>query len=109
MENINPFAQMLATIVCSVLASSGLWTLISKKLDRNNAESRMLKGLGHSKIVETGMIYVNRSWITKDEYEDLYTYLYIPYKALGGNGSAERIMDEVKRLPMRDPSKMKKE
>ena len=61
----------------------------------------MIKGLGHSKIMETGMIYINRGWITKDEYEDLYTYLYEPYKALGGNGSAERIMEEVRKLPIK--------
>lgn len=101
MDELNPLIQIIVTIVCSVLASSGVWTIISKRLDQNTASNKMLKGLGHSKIVETGMKYIDRGYITKDEYEDLYTYLYEPYKALGGNGSAERIMDEIKRLPIK--------
>lgn len=100
----SPLMQTLVTVVCSVFASSGLWALISKRMDKNTAESKMLKGLGHSEIVRFGMAYIERGWITKDEYEDLYTYLYEPYKNLGGNGSAERIMEEVKKLPIRNPN-----
>lgn len=47
------------------------------------------------------MEYIKRGWITKDEYEDLRDYLYKPYKELGGNGSAERIMLEVDKLEIR--------
>jgi hypothetical protein len=68
----------------------------------------MLIGLGHDRICHLGMCYIHRkdsngeAYITKDEYENLYEYLYKPYLKLGGNGSAERIMDEVKKLPIRD-------
>lgn len=102
MEGINPFIQTLVTIICSVFASSGLWALVQKRMDKNDARTRMIKGLGHSEIMRFGMKYITRGWITKDEYEDLCVYLYEPYKALGGNGSAERIMEEVKRLPIKD-------
>ena len=37
-------------------------------------------------------------YITQDEYENLYEYLYKPYEKLGGNGSAKRIMTEVDQL-----------
>ena len=37
-----------------------------------------------------------------DEYENLNTYLYEPYKKLGGNGSALRVMQEVNKLPIRN-------
>ena len=37
----------------------------------------------------------------ESEYDNLYNYLYKPYKSLGGNGSAERIMEEVKKLPIK--------
>ena len=100
MDEMNPFVQTLVTVICSVFASSGIWALISKALDKNNAEKRMIKGLGHSQIVEFGIRYIERGWITQDEYEDLVTYLYEPYKAMGGNGSAERIMEEVRKLPI---------
>lgn len=41
------------------------------------------------------------TWLqsTQDEFENLYKYLYKPYKDCGGNGSAERIMEQVKKLP----------
>lgn len=47
-----------------------------------------------------GMQYVDRGYVTQDEYENLRTYLYDPYKKLGGNGSAERVMKEVDKLPI---------
>ena len=39
--------------------------------------------------------------ITKDEYENLHDYLYLPYQELGGNGTAEKIMKEVSNLPIK--------
>src|SRR5689334_14036995 len=62
-------------------------------------------GLSYDKIVTLGMIYLQRGWITKDEYEDYRRYLFEPYKALGGNGVAEKIMDDVSKLPFRSMSK----
>lgn len=46
------------------------------------------------------MSYVDRGWITKDEYEDFFKYLYEPYAKFGGNGLAERVMLEVAKLPI---------
>ena len=42
-----------------------------------------------------------RGSITIDEYENLHDYLYLPYKEMGGNGSAEKVMTEVKKLRVR--------
>lgn len=97
---MDPWLQTLLTILGSVLASSGFWAFIQSKRERNDARSRMLVGLGHDRIVELGMTYIERGWITQDEYENLSEYLYNPYKELGGNGSAKRIMEEVGRLPI---------
>ena len=47
------------------------------------------------------MHYIERGWITHDELENLYEYLYKPYENLGGNGSAQRVMREVEKLPIR--------
>lgn len=95
------WAQMIVTIIGSVLASSGLWTLISKRMDKKDDSKKLLVGIAHGRIRFLATSYVNRGWISQDEYEDLYTYLYEPYKKLGGNGSAERIMREVDKLPIR--------
>ena len=101
--------QTIVTIVCSIFASSGLWAFImmiyDKKTKKREAErekkdvrTKMLLGLGHDKIMELGMRYIERGGITQSEYENLYKYLYEPYKEMGGNGSAERVMREVSNL-----------
>ena len=93
--------EIVITVVCSVIASSGFWTFVSKRRDNNNAETKMLLGLGHIKIIEICERYIERGYIRQDEYDSLYNYLYLPYKELGGNGTAERMINEVKKLPIR--------
>ena len=97
------FMQMVITIICSVLASSGFWAYFIKKLDKNSAEKEMLRGLAHDRIIYLGMTYIERGWITQDEFENLNDYLYVPYEKLEGNGSAKKVMDGVKKLPMHYP------
>lgn len=96
--------EIMITIVGSVLASSGLWTYLSKRADKNDVKTEMLIGLAHDRIMYLGMVYIERGYITQDEYENLSNYLYRPYEKLGGNGSAKRIMAEVNRLPIRKAS-----
>lgn len=93
--------QFILTIVVSILGSAGFWTFMSKRSDKNSATQRMLRGLAHDRILSQGTIYIERGWISTDEYENLDHYLYQPYKDLGGNGTAERIMDKIKELPIR--------
>lgn len=93
-----PEWEIPLTILGSVLASSGFWLLIQKKMDAKDAKTRMLIGLGHDKIIQLGLLYIARGYISADEYENLVDYLYAPYEALGGNGSAKKVIDEVKKL-----------
>ncbi len=93
--------QIILTVFSSVLASSGLWAYIMKKSERNDARTKMLIGLAHDRILYLGMCYIERGWITQDEYENLYQYLYAPYEKMGGNGAAQRVIQEVNRLPSR--------
>ena len=92
--------QILLTIFSSVLASSGLWAYITKRLEKKDVKTEMLIGLGHDRIMYLGMVYIERGYITSEEYENLYEYLYKPYEKMGGNGSAKRIMNEVNKLPI---------
>ena len=93
--------QIIVTIFSSVLASSGLWAYLEKRSENKDIKTEMLVGLAHDRIMNLGMVYVERGYITQDEYENLKTYLYEPYEKLGGNGSAKRIMQEVDKLPIR--------
>lgn len=101
--------QIVITAVCSVLASSGFWAFMQKRADSKDVRTKMLIGLAHDRICYLGMQYIKRGSITKDEYENLYDYLFKPYEEMGGNGSAKRIMDEVKKLPISVPAYDKKE
>ena len=93
---MDPIIQTLVTILCSIIASSGLWAYISKKADKKDVRTQMLIGLAHDRILSLGMQYLERGdWITRDEYENLHDYLYAPYEKMGGNGSAHRVMLEV--------------
>lgn len=98
---MTPILQMIVTIFCSVIASSGMWAFLMKRLDRKDAKSKMIKGLGHDRIVALCGEYIARGWITRDEYENLHDYLYEPYRELGGNGTAKKMMDAVEKLPIR--------
>lgn len=94
-------SQIILTIVTALLASSGLWAFLGQKLDRNNSERELLVGIGHIELVFFGMQYIERGWITRDEYETMQD-LYEPYVKLGGNGSGTKIMKELEKLPIRD-------
>jgi hypothetical protein len=83
---------------------------MQKRNDTKDMKTQMIIGLGHDRILHLGISYLNRkdengqAYITREEYENLHDYLYVPYEKLGGDGSAERVMDEVKRLPIRNSS-----
>lgn len=106
---MGPWLQMAATVFCSVIASSGFWAFVQKKSDKNDAELKMLVGLAHDRITWLGMKYIEAGHITQDEYENLNNYLYEPYQAIGGNGSARKIMQEVNKLPIHKDGAVERE
>lgn len=104
--------NLILPIVLAVFASQGLWGLILYLVQRKDTkkdkedvglkhQSQMLLGLGHDRIIYLGTKYIEDGFVTEDEFENLNKYLYEPYKKLGGNGTAEKIMDDVRSLPIR--------
>lgn len=91
----------LLAAITGVASSSGVWAYFSKRSDKNTANQRLLMGLGYDKIVTIGVAFIERGYVSKDEYEEYLKYLVEPYKALGGNGVAERVAHEVGKLPFR--------
>lgn len=57
-------------------------------------------GLLHNRICELCEKYIVRGYVLEWEYEDLIDYIYKPYKTLGGNGTAEKLIKEVEKLPL---------
>ena len=94
--------QIIVAIITAILASSGFWAFVMKRSDKKSSETKLLLGLACDRIIHLGMIYIERGWITKDEYETLHDYLWQPYQECGGDGTAARVMSAVDRLEIRN-------
>ena len=101
--------EMVITVFGSVLTSTGLWAYFQKRAERHDAKTQLMLGLAHNQIVALGTAYLSRGYITIDEFEDLQKYLYQPYHTFGGNGTAEKVMDAVNRLPIHFPDNRRKD
>ena len=93
--------QITVSVFAAVMASSGFWAWLTKRSEKKDIRTQVLIGLAHDRIIYLGMKYIEHGFVTRDEYENLNDYLYKPYKEMGGNGSAKRVMLEVDRLPIR--------
>lgn len=107
---MTPFEQIAVTILTAVFASSGVWSLIlhqmqkkerqkEKAEEKDSVESKALKALLHDRIFTGAKEAITAGAVSPDDYNNL-KYLYEPYRALGGNGTAKRMMDEVEKLPL---------
>lgn len=95
----------LITSLGTLSASTGFWAFVQRRTTLSSATTKLLLGLAYDKIIQQGMSYIEQGWITKDEYEEFRKNLYEPYKACGGNGVGDRVMEEVSRLQLRSPAK----
>lgn len=97
---MDSWIQVFITIFTSVLASSGLWSYLEHHRAKKDASGALLLGLAHDRIMFLGQSYIDRGWITRNEYEDFITYLWQPYEAAGGNGTGKKMMEEINKLPI---------
>ena len=93
-------SEVLLAAFTATMASSGLWAWMLKRIDRKDTTKQLLLGLAHEHLVSSGKQYIKRGHITTEEYQNFKNYLYKPYSEFGGNGLAERIKDEVEKLPI---------
>lgn len=68
----------------------------SKKDIEDHGEA--IAGLEHDRIVHLGKGYFKSGHISIQDYDDINNYLYKPYKKLGGNGTAETVMNRLKEM-----------
>ncbi len=95
--------EIATTVVVAILASNGLWSFIARLIDKYSGKDKLLMGLAYSEIINRAEQYITRGFISTDEYNELDRYLYEPYKKMGGNGTAARLMEKVKQLPSCKP------
>lgn len=117
-------SQFLASITATVFASSGFFQLLMliyqsrekekerKRLEETqkklidvqdfNALCRCVTGIAMFRIAREAKRYIDKGYVTSEEYHTLKHNLYEPYVALGGNGLATKFMEEVEELPMKE-------
>lgn len=93
------------TIILAVFASGGFWaflqTWLTNRSKAKTLEQKLLLGIAFRQIIELCEYYIARGYISTEEYKELNHYLFEPYQALGGDGTAAKLIKEVERLPIK--------
>lgn len=108
--NIASFHVDIETFIFALIASSGFWGLVTtitnhvlhKKSVKDSDIQAMkdgIRGILYDKIIERCQRAIDEGFISPDDYDDLIKYNCKPYKDLGGDGTVDRIMLQVKALP----------
>ena len=93
------------TIVVAVIGgicSSGVMSFLQFLINRQDKKKDLLIGLAHDRLYYLATKYIEKGWLTKEEYTNIYEYIYVPYHENGGNGTGTRLMEEVMKLPIRE-------
>lgn len=121
-------SDFISSIVLAIFASSGFFQLLmlmyqtrEKEKERKrmeetekklisvkdfNALCRCVTGIAMFRIAREAKRYIDKGYVTSEEYHTLKHNLYEPYVALGGNGLATKFMQEVEELPMKEGIKV---
>lgn len=97
--DLTKIAEMANPAVTALLGGSGIWAWAKAKADHNNSADKLLLSVSRNQLITLGRGYIERGYITMDEYEEFEAEYQI-YSALGGNGLARRIFEQVDELPM---------
>ena len=92
---------VLAILGSSALASliSGVISLIANRKKQETGVEAGVRILLYDRIKHLGIKYIERGYITHDEYEDLGRMHDVYHNALNGNGFLDNIMEQVNELP----------
>ena len=109
------------SLIVGIFGSTGFWTYytakrekkseVYKKIDEIETKvdkhiegmQQMVLGQTYVQIVRTCEYWLQRGWAEQDDIRDLEHYLYDPYRSWGGNGTAERLFNQVCTLPTKPP------
>lgn len=97
--DLTKIAETANPAVTALLGGSGIWAWAKTKADRNDNTAKLLLSVSKNQLISLGRRYIDRGYITMDEYEE-YEAEYQLYTALGGNGLAHRVFEQVDELPL---------
>ncbi len=93
--------ETVVAIVTAVFASSGLWSIILyvvQTRDKNRSEVRKaLLALLHDRIYAECEKAMTQGHVSIQEFKNI-SYLYEPYRDLGGNGTGKMLYETVQKL-----------
>lgn len=97
--DLTKLAELVNPTVTALLGGSGIWAWMRTRTDRNDSEDKLLLQVARNQLISQGRFYLDRGYITMDEYEE-YESEYDIYSRLGGNGLARRVFKQVDELPI---------
>ena len=109
------WANDVITALTSILATAGFVEYVKRRGETRNAKiflkkgtapyanvEKLALGVAYTQLVQLCMFYIQREYITHEEYENLHENLIDPYLAAGGNGIAAHLAEQVDKLPLRE-------
>lgn len=103
---------IIVAVVTGAFSSgfTGLIQFLITRHDKKNSQeedslrciSDAVRGLDHDRLYYLATKYIQIGSISKEDYENLNEYIYQPYKKLGGNGTGDKLMREVEKLPLNE-------
>ena len=97
--DLTKLAELANPAVTALLGGSGIWAWARTRSERNDSEDQLLLQVAKNQLISQGRFYLERGYITMDEYEE-YESEYKVYATLGGNGLARRVFKQVDDLPI---------
>lgn len=97
--DLTKIAEFANPLWSTLLGAPGLWAFVKSKTDGNNNIAKLLLTVSKNQLIAQGRTYIERGYVTMDEYEE-YEAEYQIYSLLGGNGLARRVFEQVDDLPM---------
>lgn len=97
--DLTKIAELTNPLLSALFGAPGVWAFVKSKTDRNNYGMALLLEVSKNQILELGRVYLDRGYITMDEYEE-FEAEYKLYSTLGGNGLARRVFKQVDDLPI---------
>lgn len=87
-----------------IFGSVGFWTFVQHWIDKKSTSRQAMLGIMYLGVKMSCNTLLKKGWASTEEIEDIEKYMYEPYKAMGGNGTAEMLVNKVKGLPSKPPS-----
>lgn len=89
----------IITLIVGIFGSTGFWLFVQNSINKKSIERQALLSITFIGVKMSCKAILDRGYADVEEIEDIEKYLFEPYKAMGGNGSAEYLMERVKALP----------